>query len=238
MWRGRTIVGRPDREDDGELRALSRRSGRAGRSASVVRRLLAGAWRHALAPPAPPATSEVTMRSLDVPLRAVILAVALVACSEPGGADPSTPFAIHARIALVADPDGEHVSFVAQNGATVTLAKSDVVGKTVLWGTVQGGDSINNAPQIDKGVTKMAGDLTSTWVTPPHYPRGAWEVACIVSISGVPKPYTPGDLGARDDSPPPPGDPPVTGASVRVDVTDGDATLALTNRHFRRFAAP
>jgi hypothetical protein len=142
-----------------------------------------------------------------------------------------------AKIALAPDADGAHVSFPTQNGSTVSLPKSDLVGKTVYWLTTKGGDSIANARPIDQQITTLGGDLTSTFSTPVHYADGPWEVACVISVTGTPPPAIPaaGDLAAFDNSPPPAGDPPDTGVSVRVHVGGSDGTVTLTNRYFIRF---
>jgi hypothetical protein len=155
------------------------------------------------------------------------------------GAQAARLHAIIARIALVTDADGEHVTFPTQNGSTVSLAKSDIVGKTVLWGTAVGGDIITNADQVDKGIGTMAEDLTTTFATDRHYADGPWEVATIISVSGVPPPDipAPGDLAALDDTTPPPGDPPVTGVSIRLHVKGADAEITLTNRYFLHFGS-
>ncbi len=145
--------------------------------------------------------------------------------------------AILAGIALTLDADGQHVTFATQNGSTVSLAKSDLVGKTVYWATTKGGDPVSNAQPIDQGMSTLSSDLTSTFTTPAHYADGPWEVACVISVTGTPPPSIPaaGDLAAFDNSPPPAGDPPDTGDSVRVHVDGADASLTLTNGKFIRF---
>jgi hypothetical protein len=180
-----------------------------------------------------------------------LLGSALMACrgADPGAtpadaaeeaeeaADAAAAYSIAARIVLTPDADGGQVSFVAENGATVTLSTSDIVGKTVRWGTAVGGEPIQNATQIDKGLTTMQPDLTSLWITPAHYTDGPWEMACIIDVSGVLPPNipAPGDLAAVDDTPPPPGDPPVTGVSIRVHIEGGDAYVEIPNKEFIPF---
>jgi hypothetical protein len=150
----------------------------------------------------------------------------------------SVKHTITAKIVLEKDPDGEHVSFPTQNGSTVAMAVSDLVGKTVYWATAPGGEPISNVVKpIDQGITTLSSDLTSTFATAAHYADGPFEVACVISVTGTPPPNIPaaGDLAAFDNSPPRKGDPPVTGDSVRVDVDGANATLTLDNREFIRF---
>jgi hypothetical protein len=151
--------------------------------------------------------------------------------------DVAGQHAIVANIALTPDSDGQHVTFATQNGSTVALLTSDLVGKTVYWATTAGGDPVSNAQTIDVNLSTIQPDLTATFKTQAHYPNGPWEVACVISVTGTPPPKIPaaGDLAAFDNTPPPAGDPPDTGDSVRVHVANADATVTLTNRYFIRF---
>jgi hypothetical protein len=79
-------------------------------------------------------------------------------------------------------------------------------------------------------------DLTATFTTPARYADGAWEVSCVVMMGKSQRIPAAGDLAAFDNSPPPSGEEPPTGVSVRVHVRGGDAGVTLTNRYFIRFA--
>jgi hypothetical protein len=151
---------------------------------------------------------------------------------------PATQHAIVARVALAPDADGKHVTFATQNGSTVAVPISDIAGKTVYWATAAGGDSVLNTTPIDVGATTIGADLTSMFATPAHYADGAWEVACVIAVSGKPPGPNAGDLAAFDNSAPPAGDPPPTGVSVRVHVEGADASLTMGNHYFIRFGNP
>jgi hypothetical protein len=151
-------------------------------------------------------------------------------------AAPRAEYSIAARIALEKDPDGEHVSFPTQNGSTVSVAVSDIVGKKVYWATTLGGQAIANvkAP-LDEAITTVAPDLTADFTTPAHYKGGPYEIYCVISLTGSQMVPSPGDLAAFDNTPPPKGDPPDTGESVRVDLKGANATVTLDNGYFIRF---
>jgi hypothetical protein len=189
------------------------------------------------------------MRLMILPIGVLLI----VGCSSPSNpaaepavdaasADVPVPAAMHsivAKIALTPDADGKHVTFPTQNGSTVQLALSDVVGKTVYWATAPGGDNILNVVMpLDEAMTTVGTDLTATFTTEPHYADGPYEVACVISVTGSPMVPSAGDLAAFDNTPPPAGDPPDTGVSVRVHVEGADADLTLTNRYFIRFGTP
>ena len=145
--------------------------------------------------------------------------------------------AIVAQAALTTDPDGMHVSFLTQNGSSVKLLKSDIVGKQIFWLTAAGGEPVTNATPIDIAIAAVDADLKSTFMTPAHYAPGPYEVACVIAVSGMVPPNipAPGDLAAFDLTPAPAGEPPLTGISVRVRITDGDAHVTLGNQQFVRF---
>lgn len=189
----------------------------------------------------------------------VLLALGLIACSGGAGsgggagggdgldaghhADAGHPadagdgkrYALTGTIAFTTDAEG--APFRAQNGSKVHVPASDLSGKLFLWLTAPGGDPVGNAKPIDLGGGPMKSDLTASFTTPAHYANGPWELALFISVSGLDPTLGPqhGDLAAFSLAQPPPGDPPVTGISIRMDVHDGDASIALTNDNFIRF---
>jgi hypothetical protein len=183
----------------------------------------------------------------------VLLAVGLLACGggdaggSGGGADAGHPadagheaglgklYALTGTIAFTTDAEG--APFRAQNGSTAHVPASDLAGKLILWLTTTGGDPVGNAKPIDIGGGPMGADLTASFTTPVHYANGPWELALFISVSGMNPTMgpQPGDLAAFSLANPPPGDPPITGVSIRMDVHDGDASIALTNDNFIRF---
>jgi hypothetical protein len=144
--------------------------------------------------------------------------------------------AITVRVALKPDADGRHVTLLAQNGSQVVLPRSELVGKRVLVATTAAGEAAANGQLIDVGTVTLGPDLTATFTTPPRYADGAWEVSCVIAMTASQRIPAPGDLAAFDNSPPPAGEDPPTGASVRVHVRGAETTVTLTNRHFIRFA--
>ncbi|MBK9261283.1 MAG: hypothetical protein IPM54_15955 [Polyangiaceae bacterium] len=91
--------------------------------------------------------------------------------------------------------------------------------------------------QMENGKTLVQDDLTAEFQSSPRYGNGAWEMAAFVSIAGA-SPLQgpqPGDLAAFDNSPPPAGQPPVTGVSVRMTVNGADAEVSLGNQHFIQY---
>jgi hypothetical protein len=145
--------------------------------------------------------------------------------------------AIAVKVALALDSDQQHATFRTQNGSTVSLAKSDLVGKTVYIASAPGGEPLNNATPIDNSMLTLGDDLTASVAWPAHYADGPWEVSCVVAVADTPQSQIPGkgDLAAFDNSTPPAGEPPPTGASVRVHVQGADASVTLTNHYFIRF---
>lgn len=145
--------------------------------------------------------------------------------------------AIAVRVALVTDEDGRHVTFRTQNGGTVSLDRSDLVGKNVLVATTREGEPITNVKPIDATSVTLGPDLTARFTTPAHYADGAWEVACVIQLTPPGKQLpAPGDLAAFDLTPPRAGEDPLTGVSVRVHVKGSDGSVTLGNRYFVRFA--
>jgi hypothetical protein len=144
--------------------------------------------------------------------------------------------ATHAILAFTTGSMG--VGFGTQNGSTVNLAPSTIVGKTLIWATVPGGEQIANvAMPTEFGTTTIGSDLTAHFQTGSKYTDGPWELVVYISITGGDPTMGPqsGDLAAFDLTPPPPCEPPVTGVSIRVTIDGADATVDLTNSSFIRF---
>ena len=129
--------------------------------------------------------------------------------------------AIVATIALTPDADGKHVTFPTQNGSTVQLALSDVVGKAVYWATAPGGDNILNVLKpLDEAMMTVGTDLTATFATQPHYADGPVRGrVLVVSVTGSPMGAPFGRRSRRWLPTTRPhllaGEPPATGVSVK-----------------------
>lgn len=155
-----------------------------------------------------------------------------------GGEGGAAPAGVHAlRVTVAFSDDGQGVNLFAQNGAVVHVPPADIAGKALVWATTPGGEPINNTPPIEFGNVTMGADLTASFTTGSAYADGPWELAAFVSIAGQ-DPMNgpqPGDLAAFDNRPPPEGQPPVTGMSVRMTVAGADAELTLDNDFFIQF---
>jgi hypothetical protein len=148
---------------------------------------------------------------------------------------PPPQYAMAVQVAL--RDDGMGAPFFTQNGSTVHIARTDLVGKNVYYATVAGGKSVLNEKPIEVGQSQVAPDLSVTFTTAPKYADGFYELAVVVSLTGSDqtKGPQPGDLAGFDLTPPPAGEPPVTGVSVRVHVKAADAMVKLGNSNFIRF---
>jgi hypothetical protein len=149
---------------------------------------------------------------------------------------PGTARTITGNLAFTTDDAG--VPFGTQNGSTVHVATSDLVGKTLVWATAPGGEQIANLPApTEAGITTIGADLTAHFTTSAMYTNGPWELAVFVSITGgnLTKGPQPGDLAGFDLTPPPACEPPVTGVSIRVTIDDANATVNLDNGYFIQF---
>jgi hypothetical protein len=191
--------------------------------------------------------SMLNSRLLPVCGRALVALVCLLAaCSDmepqaalPDLATPSPPpppqYAMAVKIPF--RDDGMGAPFFTQNGSTVHIARADMVGKTVYYVVVEGGKSVANAKPLEIGQTTVAADLSAMFTTATQYADGFWELAIVVSLTGsdITKGPQPGDLAGFDLTPPPAGEPPVTGVSIRVHIKDADAMVKLDNLNFIRF---
>ena len=119
----------------------------------------------------------------------------------------------------------------------VHVPAADIAGKTFIWATAKGGESVANAKLIEFGMGQIAADLTADFTTGAKYQNGPWELAFFISVTGADptKGPQPSDLAAFSLDAPPAGQPKVTGTSVRMTVADADAMVKLTNRYFIRF---
>jgi hypothetical protein len=146
------------------------------------------------------------------------------------------PHSIVGNVALTMDSMG--VPFFTQNGSMVHVPAASIVGKTLVWATVPGGDQLANVATLTEfGTLPVAADLTAHFKTKAQYANGPWELAVFISVTGgdIVKGPQPGDLAAFDLTPPPACEPPVTGTSIRVTIDGADATVNLANSSFIRF---
>lgn len=148
--------------------------------------------------------------------------------SMDAGVDVSPiPYALHVKVAL--QDEGQGVAVGAQNGATVYVQPAELIGKAVVWATAPGGEPIFNVMPIEFGTTTLSQNLDAEVQSSAKYTDGPWEMALFISLAGA-SPFAgpqPGDLVAFDNSPPPAGQPPVTGISVRMTVMGADAHAEL-----------
>jgi hypothetical protein len=144
-------------------------------------------------------------------------------------------YALRVRVAFV--EDGEGVAIRAQNDAFVHIPATEIIGKKLVWATTTGGEPISTVLPMEIGNTIVRDDLTAEYQTSARYGNGPWEMAAFVSIAGA-SPLEgpqPGDLAAFENDPPPAGQPPVTGVSVRMTVDYADAEVTLGNQHFIQY---
>lgn len=175
-----------------------------------------------------------------------VLLLAVAFCIGCGNAPPSGGttsgepveevfYSLRVHVAFV--DDGQGVAIGAQNGAIVHVPPSDMIGKNLVWATTTGGENIFNVLPMENGKTVVRDDLTAEYQSSARYGNGPWEMAAFVSIAGA-SPFAgpqPGDLAAFDNTPPPEGQPPVTGVSVRMTVENADAEVTLENKHFVQY---
>lgn len=139
---------------------------------------------------------------------------------------------IHVTVALKEDAQG--VGIFAQNGALVHIPRGMIVDKKAIWAILKGGDQAANGKMLEFGTTKMDDQLGIDFTTEHGYPDGPWELALVILVAS-PSPLVapqPGDLASFDLTPPPAGQPPVTGTSVRVTIKGADAQVMLSNLQF------
>jgi hypothetical protein len=171
------------------------------------------------------------------------LAVLLLGCgdSTPATSTTSGPpvddavYALRVRVVFV--DDGQGVAIRAQNDAFVHIPPAEIIGKKLVWATTVGGEPISTVLPMEIGNTPVRDDLTAEYQSSARYGNGPWEMAAFVSIAGA-SPLEgpqPGDLAAFENDPPPSGQPPVTGVSVRMTVDNADAEVTLGNQHFIQY---
>ena len=146
---------------------------------------------------------------------------------------PAAPrYNIHATIALKEDAQG--VGVLAQNGVIAHIPKAKIVGKSIAWIILKGGEQIANGKMLEIGSGMIDDNLRAELTTKGGYPNGPYELALLILLETTDpaKAPTPGDLAAFDLTKPPTGEPPITGTSVRVNVHGADASVTLINRYF------
>lgn len=155
---------------------------------------------------------------------------------KDAGADVvQNPHALRVNVAL--SDDGAGINLGTQNGGEVHVPSGDVAGKTYFWITLPGGEIPGNADFLELGSGTIAADLTASYETSAIYADGPWEIAMFISVTGGPALNGPqaGDLAAFDNTPPAPGEPAVTGASIRMSVHGADVEVTLDNSYFVQY---
>ena len=152
-------------------------------------------------------------------------------------ADSGARYPLSVKIAIAEDAGTGAASFATQNGSQVQIPKAQLAGRPFFWIVIAGGEPVTAAKPIETGSGVLGADLTASFFTDAQYRNGPWELALWVASAGIDssKGPQPGDIAAFDLSPPPAGDPPVTGTSVRVKVADDAPVVTLANRNFIRF---
>lgn len=141
---------------------------------------------------------------------------------------------IHGIVALKADAQG--VGVFAQNGVFAHIAQKDIIGKGTAWVILKGGDQIANGKMLEIGTGVIDDQLRFEFTTTHGYPDGPFELSLLILLktTDLAKAPTPGDLASFDLSPPPAGEPPATGTSVRVRLSGADTMVTLSNTQFIR----
>jgi hypothetical protein len=145
---------------------------------------------------------------------------------------PQAKYKIHVSIALQQGPQG--VTLRTQNGGMVNIPTASIVGKNIGWTILMGGDQVGNGQMLEVGGGVIDPQLQATFTTQNSYPDGAWELALLILLASPDLAHAPhpGDLAAFSVFPPPAGEPPLTGTSVRVTIADADAQVDLDNFYF------
>ena len=131
--------------------------------------------------------------------------------------------------------EAEGAPFFAQNLAKVHIPAEMIAGTSYIWVATAGGESIANAEAITAGTGKVLDDLSFEITTDPLFETGPYEFSMVVNTSGKQNPPQEGDLASFSFDGIEEGDPPATGVSIRFNVRDEDAELALANSEFIRF---
>jgi len=140
---------------------------------------------------------------------------------------------LEVRVRFTTDPEG--VPFPLASTATLHIPPEKLVGASVSWATLAGGEHISNADLYEIGSTVVGEDLSFVLDTQNDYAPGPWEVAVLIHLASEGgTPARPGDLASFGFEEAPEGDPAATGVSVRINVTEGDgpARVTLENKHF------
>jgi hypothetical protein len=147
----------------------------------------------------------------------------------------TTPRSLHVDVKLTSTAAGVHL--FAQNGTELDVPVADIAGKTYVWATTPGGESPGNTKPLEFGAGMMPDDLMLSFDTKPAYPDGPWEMAFFISVSGGDPTKGPQatDLAAFSLDAAEPGEPPITGTTVRMRVKGADAQTTLVNTNFIRF---
>lgn len=154
-------------------------------------------------------------------------------CSTSSGMSGSYSLDVDVKFQIV----NNAITLFTQNGSTVDVPTSDLIGKTYFWATAPGGEPIGNMPPLEIGAGTIDQKIDFSYHTKPNYKDGPWEMALFISVSGGDPTKGPQatDLAAFSLDKPPPCDPDITGQSVRMDVKDADAKVTLGNTSFIRF---
>ena len=126
------------------------------------------------------------------------------------------------------------VALNTQNGSKVHVPVADILGKSWVFATTEGGKQVANAKILEFGagtMTQAGSSLTAEIKTMPMYGDGPWEMAWFLSIAGKDPAMgpQPGDIAGFSIDPVSPCEPPVTGVSYRISVHGSDAERSYDN---------
>lgn len=173
----------------------------------------------------------------------VLCCLGVVSCSSSTGTTASSGHTLSLDVKLTADGTGE-AAFLSPSNTVIKYPESQIVGKPYLVATFHAGFSPGNDPPIDYAWGQVPSDMTVHYATPSTYANGPYDVVFVVytttpitaAIKSAPAQSAPpakgGDLASftLDTSAVLPGDPKNALGTIRLNVKDANAEVALQNR--------